>query len=487
MKKVNLELGNTKILKFFCDSSAIDEMTQSTLYDTKILFMVSDNNSTTVKLSKVGIKPKTAADIEKQMNNNDSVVAPTATLQVQDPHGTLEWHVGLNLGHFDGRFRGCSVDPMSGMLMYPCGKRFVFSSSVDRYYYLHPALYRTNCAIRDIEFAELMQKLGTYNSLIPREAYEAVLASWCLPSYADLFASDIRAEATQRGRLHSLFTAMLHRINTAQPLSLRVNCEVLSAAAGHVAKHLEEDPRKIDHRAGIAGKCDAVVNWGEVKDEDSSTLCAVELKYVDRPLQEVEKDLRWFTHTDALLPQTVQSHIGLDSLLSIAMCEHGFKVYLKEEVKNEKELNAEEKAQAAEVNGKWIRIYSWPPNHKFFIPDQFDQVDEGLRVLAEVARLATAKATPQPRKRKVEEPESPENRKKTATRDELPTEESKPRKNPPRAVASRGAKTSLTKTSCGRTMVLRSIDLHAHYTEEEIGQFVLNEELSWETNPAIGA
>lgn len=46
------------------------------------------------------------------------------------------------------------------------------------------------------------------------------------------------------------------------------------------------------------------------------------------------------------------------------------------------------------IRGDRIRIYVWPPkNNEFFRPDGVGEVDDGLRVLALIARVAANRLT----------------------------------------------------------------------------------------------
>lgn len=470
------------------------------------VYILMTSPTTSASFRRVLLRDATRALVDRQASTephddtNPFVTPGPSIVSIDEAHVTLQDHIAKNCAHFDKRFPDAFVDRDACMLMnsgesgHP---RFVFSSRIDSYTFLHPALYRRDGVIKSIEFGPLMDKLLNFQSVFPRELYqsEAVLRSF-LTNYDDLFDSDaINSEATIRGHFCSLMNRIrpmtdptrhgqadaLEEFTTLEhSVSINRQDEVLSAAAGHVAKKQGEDV-KVDPLAGIAGKCDSVLYFGKGGAEgqrEGAPVCAVEFKYLGVPFEKYldnKQDDRWFAKSAALFPQTIQSLIGHDSPLALAVTEHGFKLFLKELIPKD------------DSDEKWIRLFMWPPGQELFCPS-LGEVDDGLRVLAEVARLATALKPKRSKKRPVEavfaEEATPSNRPTIARNEHT---EDRVKNKAARGEEPRGDKTFFAATENGEVMKLRSVDLNVHFSPEEIAKFLFYEQQDLANSEVAGA
>jgi hypothetical protein len=347
-----------------------------------------------------------------------------------------------------------------------------------------------NCAIKDIQFEQLIEKLGNFKSVIEPAVYDAALTE-CRRYYKRVFTA--KSESTMKSNFHSLMTAISKELKSARPVTVSITDEVLSAAAGHVAKRHTDSLDKVHPNAGVAGKCDSVLRFGHPDYKDAAST-ALEFKFLNCAMPPAA--IRWIMQTGALLPQTIQSHIGHDSTLSIAMWEHGFKVFFKEEV-DEDELTEEERAVGVSNGGKCIRMYCWPTENKYHKPS-FRSVDEGLKILGHVARLATAfddddeesesdvlLATP------AKVPRTDNDCVDPGTERVLPAERRYATRSTTANFRKHGRKCCsdqvfFLRADDGSIIELERIDLNSRYTKEELAEILRNEYLATQ-DQAMGA
>ena len=153
------------------------------------------------------------------------------------------------------------------------------------------------------------------------------------------------------------------------------------------------------------------------------------------------------------------------------------------------DLTDEEKSLVLSTGGKCIRMYCWPSENRYHKPS-FRSVDEGLKILGHVARLATAfydeddesdsgvlLATP----KKV--PKTDEDRVDPGTERVLPAERrygtrsttAKYRQHERKCCSDQAF---FLRADDGSILELQRIDLKSRYTEEELAEFLLNEDLA---------
>lgn len=407
---------------------------------------------TRVPLRSRALSPQTRATLEVDLMNT-----PAELNQVeiqQDEDGTLQEHTERNLRLFDDAFPELVTDEDSGMLRRPNG-RFLFSSHVDRHNYVIPALYRDNCAVLDISFEDLMAKLANYESVFPREAYAEILRG-SRNIYRQLF-QPVNSETDIFGNLMALFSNIAHAIDRSAIVSF--SSQRLSAASGHLAKRLD-NTNTVDPNAGVAGKCDLLLSFGHSR-YNHAPLCAIEMKLIT----DFFPEMRWFPRCGAALAQEVQSHVGHGSLLSIALTQYGFKIFLIEPVPREDVTPSDAQAEV-EVDGRFIRIYSWPELHQFHVP-RFDRVDRGLKVLGEVVRLSTVKLPDLDENIDDNSPKTPISNKRSKREDMDPSSGTKTKKSK-NAESQTESTTSIVKNNDGTHTVLRRINLRDYYTDEQI-------------------
>ena len=110
-----------------------------------------------VSMKKVSLAGNLGAELEAQVEEPVAQSEHAVSVEAYDPSVTLPEHIALNVTKFEAWFPDFNVDGLAQMLRRHGGpKRFLFSSAVDRYDFLHPALYRLNCAIKDIKFDDLV-------------------------------------------------------------------------------------------------------------------------------------------------------------------------------------------------------------------------------------------------------------------------------------------------------------------------------------------
>lgn len=143
-------------------------------------------------MQSVQLDNQTNCQIHKQLLVPDFPdIDEPVVVDLNDPVGTLVEHLELNRVAFENAYPDFTVDPVSRMIVSSALnerniKRFLFSSKLLRYNYLHPALYRMNCAVTDIEFGSLIAKLHGIPSVVDATLYSAVLPD-CKPGYMELF------------------------------------------------------------------------------------------------------------------------------------------------------------------------------------------------------------------------------------------------------------------------------------------------------------
>jgi hypothetical protein len=92
---------------------------------------------------------------------------PVSTQVVEDSDFTssLQEHTQLNMTLCDEAFPDYIVDEASGSLRHSTSGRILISAKLDNHSFVYPALYRDNCAVKEISFDDLLAKLENYISV----------------------------------------------------------------------------------------------------------------------------------------------------------------------------------------------------------------------------------------------------------------------------------------------------------------------------------
>ena len=285
-----------------------------------------------------------------------------------DPVNLAE-HTAINAGKVSLRFPPSEYRVDREMkLVLRSTDDVLHASAVDKYYCVIPPLYRSNCAVRDIHFNELMDFLSQFESLHSREAYTRKLGT-CLGHYRRLFRADVHIEAELSGRLRDLMTSIKGLVDRSE--IILSDPEQLSAAAGILCWPGPDG--FVDPLAGFMGSADRV--FYRLEDGTKTPFCATELKFIR---QESIARLRWFQPGGALLAQTLQSAVGHGTPMALALTNKGMKVFI-----------FERDPKVDENNKTKLKIFAWPPGPDFFKPTS-SQVDEGLKVIVEIVHICTA-------------------------------------------------------------------------------------------------
>ena len=279
-----------------------------------------------------------------------------------------------NMDNVDDDFPSFMSDPVSGLMfeILPNGVvHYLHGSAVRKYSDSSPALYHSNAAVRDITTSELLNKLGRFPSLKDRTAYTKRVFTKVHEQYTKLFHK-VNSEATLVNR----FEVFANTVAKALVFSHSVGSlsECYTAASGFLAKRAFPDRNDvIDEDAGYMGKTDAVLFFGCPEEREEDVACAIEFKYLKTP--GLVNGHRWITVSGALLAQILQSMVGHDAPVALAMTEQGYKIFFKE---------------LDPCGDGSTLIYAWPPGPNFHIPDLREgHIDDGLRVLVDIVRIVT--------------------------------------------------------------------------------------------------
>ena len=189
---------------------------------------------------------------------------------------------------------------------------------------------------------------------------------------------------------------------------------------------------------------------------ETDVFCAIEFKYLQA--KKFAAGRRWFTVTDALLPQILQSMIGHDAHVGLALTEQGYRVFLVEkEAENDK-----------------YKLYTWPSNnHAFHNPFANE---EGLKILTNIVRIATRHRQAVPRNRPVEQivvlDDTPcDGRPVDSPGDHEPPSPADNQTVTPvvkKSISKKKDKLFRIETVSGDVVELKSLSIEARFTEEEL-------------------
>jgi len=248
-------------------------------------------------------------------------------------------------------------------------RRPLFASRLKSHRFLNPAFYHENFAISNISTPDLLAKLRAFQAVNPIPPYESPETLHRLEDvFLYCFKRDkIRSESDVRKTFGKLVRDVIAAVNPAQ--TSESQCEFVSGAAGFLCVRVAPGAATVDPNAGYLGKTDKVFFFGDVaRFGEEVPFCIIEFKFLGPKVNALT--LRWFECSGALFPQVLQSTVGHDARVGIAFTEQGFKVLLKETVRNA------------------IRLFMWPPGNSFYLPDPTN-ITDGLKVLTLVIRVVT--------------------------------------------------------------------------------------------------
>ena len=416
--------------------------------------------------------------VDQQENNRDEIPGAAASDSDGDhsPASRRNLTASKNMRHFQDDFREYQkTHPRWGLLYISVRrrKRYLHASKLVKYFYLNPAYYHPNIAVRDITTRSLLAKLSGFRSVNNARRYRsrAVLTEDVVDKYMDCF-EPAPTEQSLCIKFGSLVEAVVHE---AKPPGRRQlaprDAEMYSAVEGFLCKPRTPDQfNAIDVQAGYMGEADRVLYFGLPDENQGKVFAAIEFKNLQTV--DITDGHRWFTVSGALLAQTLQSMFGHDAPVAVAFTEQGFKVYFKEEVNDE------------------TLIHCWPPGQNFHCPTTADPEDEGLIILADVIRIATRERVPvQPtRSAKITAPSTPNSAISSVDGDshvEDPQEEAATQSPGPPGPVRRQKRRRLQgdqlfriRTTTGELLEVKRLCLADRFTEEELREIArLEDEL----------
>ena len=329
-------------------------------------------------------------------------------------------------------------------------RHYLHASRVRRYQHVHPAFYHSNVATREISTPALLELLGRFDSVNDRSRYAHVPALG-RAAYLRCFVGDVRSEGTLCVRFNIFVTRVVELAQTSPEAEQYVkdDCERYAAASGFLCKR--KYPGRddvIDEDAGYMGKTDCVFFFGSPKELQDEILCAIEFKHLKTP--NIVVGHRWMTVSGALIAQILQSLVGHDAPVGLAITEQGFRVFVREEVED----------------GTTV-IHTWPAGENFYYPHFEGPVedDEGLQILIDIIRLATrpkelpsAAQSSRPSSRGGTAPSSPR----------TPPKSDEESSNEPAQKKPRGDKTLRIRSVDGAIRNVKSLCLESRFTPEEL-------------------